>query len=80
MPDFKVVKAVGEKYPAVMIAMSSTAFTLVNAATGLTLYGYDGTPLAALRMENTSGEFLREGYMSLTSGTVAIIDNADKKV
>jgi hypothetical protein len=63
-----------------MISMSSTAFALVNAATGLTVYGYDGTPLAALRIENTSGEFLREGYISLTSGTVAIIDDTDKKV
>jgi hypothetical protein len=63
-----------------MIAMSSTAFALVNATTGLTLYGYDGTSLAALRIENTSGEFLSEGHVSLTSGTVAIIDSVDKKV
>jgi hypothetical protein len=63
-----------------MIAMTSTAFFLVNATTGISVCGYDGTTLSSPRIENMSCYYFKEGHMSATSGTLAIIDNSDSKV
>ena len=80
LPHLKSPRKIALKYVVTLIAMSSTNFVLANAVTGISVHSYDGRLLSTPRIEYASPGIFSKDSISVTSGTLAVIDQVDSRV